>query len=386
MLNIRTVEPVGVYIHYPYCRSRCSYCDFAIAVVPEPEIPHEAYSRAVLSELADRADDFADRELVSIYFGGGTPSLWPAEHLGEVISAVRAAFPHRRERLEITLEANPTDCRPLTLSAWRRAGISRLSIGVQSTDATELLTLGRDHRMGDGGAALGRAVEAGFESLSADLILGVPGPGDPAERATRSVDEIASAGPDHLSVYELTFEPATPLEARRRRGEIAAAGDEVLAEIYAATSRELVARGYEHYEISSFCRPGRRALHNSLYWRGADYLGLGVGACSFLKTPDGGGERWRNHRSVGRYLAARGADRAAERERQLPNEVATDRIWLGMRTADGVKRVDFEGRPALLSWLLDTGLAHPHEGSIRPTLRGFLYADQVAQRAIVDRG
>jgi oxygen-independent coproporphyrinogen III oxidase len=378
------VEPIGVYIHYPYCRSRCSYCDFAIAIAPEP--PHQAYLRAVVRELEEGASQVAGHELVSIYFGGGTPSLWPAACIDEAIAAVRGAFPHRREPLEVTLEANPTDCVEPSLATWRAAGVTRLSIGVQSTDATELHTLGRDHRMGDGAAALERAVCAGFASVSADLILGVPGPGDPGERARRSVDQMTAFGPEHLSVYELTFEPATPLDARRRRGEVEPVDEDALAELYATTSRELEDRGYEHYEISSYARPGYRAVHNSLYWRGASYLGLGSGACSFLLAGDGGGARWRNHRSVGRYLASSGEARVAEREVQNAAEVAADRLWLGLRTSEGVGRDAFIERPRLLRWLLDTGLARPHGDSIRPTLRGFLYADQVAQRAILDRG
>jgi oxygen-independent coproporphyrinogen III oxidase len=378
------VGPIGVYVHYPYCRSRCSYCDFAIAIAPEP--PHRTYLSAVLRELDDRAGEFARGELVSIYLGGGTPSLWPADCLSEAIAAVRLVFPSRREPLEVTLEANPTDCAEPNLGAWRRAGVTRLSIGVQSTDATELRTLGRDHRMGDGRAALLRAVGAGFKSVSADLILGVPGPEDPSVRARRSLEEMTSAGPEHLSVYELTFEPATPLDARRRRGELAPVDEDALAELYAATHRELAARGYEHYEISSFARPGHRAVHNSLYWQGASYLGLGSGACSFLRATDGSGRRWRNHRSVGRYLAASGEDRVAECELQGPAEVAADRLWLGLRTSDGVDGGAFASRPRLLRWLLDSGLARTHGESIRPTLRGFLYADQVAQRAILDRG
>jgi oxygen-independent coproporphyrinogen III oxidase len=380
------LEPVGVYIHYPYCRSRCSYCDFAIAVAPEPEIPHAAYLRAVAGELGERAPSFAGRELQSIYLGGGTPSLWPAACLAEIIAAVRAAFGERREPLEVTLEANPTDCEAGALAAWRRAGITRLSIGVQSTDATELRTLGRDHRMGDGGAALARAVGAGFASVSADLILGVPGPVDPPARARRSIAEITGAAPDHISVYELTFEPSTPLEARRRRGEVAALADDQLADLYETTHHELEARGYEHYEISSFAQRGHRAVHNSLYWRGAEYLGIGSGACSFLRTPDGGGVRWQNHRSVRTYLASEGEDRIAERDPLRPEELAADRLWLGLRTSEGVLRAAFDDRPELLRWLLDSGLAQPHEDSIRPTLRGFLYADQVAGRAILDRG
>lgn len=379
------MEPLGVYVHYPFCRSRCSYCDFPIAVVPEPDIPHDEYRGAVVAELHARAPALAGRELVSIYIGGGTPSLARPSDVEAVVAAVRAAFSAQRSKLEITLEANPVDCTPDRLEAWRRAGITRLSIGAQSADPEELVTLGRDHRMGEGREALARAAGAGFESVSADLILGVPGPGNAGKRALRSLDALAGSGPDHLSVYELTFEPSTPLDARRRRGEIAALGEDELEEIYRLCHSELGSRGYEHYEISSFARPGHRAVHNSLYWRAAEYLGLGSGASSFVRHPGGSGERWRNHRSVHRYLAAAPDERIAERDSLSPADLRADRLWLGLRTAEGVDERAFEGRSKLLAYLLDTGLARRHENYIRPTLRGFLCADYVAQRVIDDR-
>lgn len=376
------MDPLGVYIHYPFCRSRCSYCDFPIAIVPEPEIPHARYADAIADELAERAPAFAGRELVSIYFGGGTPSLWPAAELGRVVGGVRERFAHRREPLEVTLEANPTDCDAETLAAWRSAGITRLSIGAQSANARELVTLGRDHRMGDGVAALESARGAGFESLSADIILGIPGAGDPAARAEASVDEIAGRNPEHLSVYELTFESATPLDARRRRGEIAPVDEDRLAAIYGAASRELSSRGYEHYEISSFARPGHRAVHNSLYWSLGEYLGLGTGASSFRRLPEGGGTRWRNVRSARRYLGARGEARVSEQESLSAEDLDKDRIWLGLRTSDGVPDDALKARPDLLEWLCGAGLARLCDGRVAPTLSGFLYADYVAQRVV----
>jgi oxygen-independent coproporphyrinogen III oxidase len=372
-----------VYIHYPWCRNRCPYCDFPIALA-RAGIPHERYLAAVLAELAERAAEFAGRELRSIYFGGGTPSLWPASCVAAAVDSVRAAFPGAGPPgsgsgpEEVTLEANPVDATPENLAAWREAGVTRVSLGVQSADERELAFLGRDHRMGDGLAALAATLGAGFESVTADVILGAPA----GSGGIESVKRIADLGPPHLSVYELTIEERAPLGRAVARGEVTPLREERLAELLCAAHEELEARGYEHYEVSSYAQPGMRAIHNSLYWCGAEFLGLGNGAASFRLVPGGAGRRWVNHRAVNRYLAARGRERVGESEELTAAEVETDRIWLGMRTADGVDERAFAGRGKVCDWLLAEGLAERKEGRIRPTLRGFLYADQVAGRVV----
>jgi oxygen-independent coproporphyrinogen-3 oxidase len=369
----------GVYIHYPWCRRRCDYCDFAIAVAPIGAIPHRAYLDAVLAELERRAPEFAGRRLVSIYLGGGTPSLWPPALVGEAIATVAARFEiAARDLAEVTLEANPIDCTAASLAGWRAAGVTRLSIGVQSLVAGELAVLGRDHRMGDGLAALERSRGAGF-ALSADIILGTPAPGGAGPSHLESLRRIADLEPPHLSVYELTIEERSPLAAAIRRGEVSTLDGDCLAELYLAAAAELEARGYEHYEISSHARPGARAVHNSLYWRGAEYLGLGASAASF-RLDAGGAERWENVRSVARYLAA--ADPIESRRRQDADAVNRDRIWLGLRTSDGVPRDLLEACAGLLGWLLEGGLAEVAIDAVRPTLKGFLFADRVADRVL----
>ncbi|MEM9487739.1 MAG: radical SAM protein, partial [Myxococcota bacterium] len=213
-------RPLGLYVHVPWCRSLCPYCDFPVAVASPDAIPHRAYRDAILTELAQRAGDFAGRQLVSIYFGGGTPSLWRTDCLRAVIDQTRATFASAPGDLEITIEANPSDCTAENLAEWRGSGIGRVSIGVQSMEPRELVALGRDHRMGDGAAAVRAAVAAGMPRVSADIIFGVPGslmPGDPggtaemaeAERCAAHVGRVAALGPGHLSVYELTIEERT---------------------------------------------------------------------------------------------------------------------------------------------------------------------------------
>ncbi len=328
--------------------------------------PHEQYLDAITRELDLRAGRFTG-ELVSIYLGGGTPSLWRPDCISRAITRIRERF--AGGALEITLEANPTDCDAEHLAAWRAAGVNRLSIGVQSLAAGELVTLGRDHRFGDGRAAVERAVAAGF-ATSADFILGVPGgAGSPAVLPT-----------DHLSIYELTIEDRTAFGQRVRDGRLVPLPEDTLTEQYIATHDRLTAAGYEHYEISSYARPGKRAVHNALYWRGAAYLGLGVGAASLELDAAGGGRRVTNPRRAAAYLSAPGAP--AESVDSTPAELAADRVWLGLRTCDGVAEIDLAGAPDLADFLVAGQLAERRDGRICPTLRGFLMADRIAVRVV----
>lgn len=378
---------LGVYIHFPWCRHLCPYCDFPVAVARKGEIPERDYLAAVLAELHERADDFQDRELVSIYIGGGTPSLWGPACLDEVISAVAARFGAARASLEITIEANPRDCTPELMSRWQGAGINRLSIGVQSMEQRTLLALGRDHRMGHGAEALAAARTSGFARISADVIFGAPGSVPRAgELCEPSVLELAGTGIGHLSVYELTIEDRTAFGRAVRARTMIPVEEDTLARMYTAIHDALTSRGYEHYEISSYARPGHRAVHNQLYWTGGEYLGLGNGAASFRRREDGGGERITNHRGVKRYLASRGRERVADHESLTRADVAADLVWLGMRTIDGVPAAALANAPALRAWLLGERLAEPRGERICPTLKGFLYANQVAAQVIAGLG
>jgi oxygen-independent coproporphyrinogen-3 oxidase len=306
---------------------------------------------------------------VSIYLGGGTPSLWRPDCIAAAIAAIRQQL--GGGALEITLEANPADCRAENLAAWRAAGVNRLSIGVQSFSPRELVVLGRDHRFGDGRAAIERALAAGF-ATSADFIIGVPD----GETGAPAVD----LSPDHLSIYELTIEDRTAFGQRVRDGRLVPLPEDALAELYVAMHDQLTAAGYEHYEISSYARPGKRAVHNALYWRGAAFLGLGVGAASLELDADGGGRRVTNPRRAADYLADPGAP--AETVACPPAELAADRAWLGLRTADGVAEPDLAAAPGLADALVGGGLAERKAGRICPTLRGFLMADRIAARVV----
>jgi oxygen-independent coproporphyrinogen-3 oxidase len=370
------VSGLGVYLHFPWCRKRCPYCDFAVEV---GEVPHERYLEAILQELDARAPVFAGAgELVSIYLGGGTPSLWRADCVARAVAAIRERFgPASAAPREVTIEANPTDVTPASLDAWRAAGIGRISIGVQSLEQAELAVLGRDHRFGDGLAAIERALAHGGFAVSADVILGVP---PRSTGSLASLRRIAELPIDHLSVYELTIEERTAFGQRVRDGRLVPLDEDALERLYTEAHDALAGHGFEHYEISSYARPGRRAVHNSRYWRGEPYLGLGVGAASLEVHADGSGVRATNPRRAADYLAAPGAP--AESARIDPDGMAADRAWLGMRTSDGVAEDSLAPARGVAGWLLEAGLAERRGGRICPTLRGFLLADRIAARIV----
>lgn len=367
---------LGVYIHYPWCGKLCPYCDFPVAVKPRAGIPHRAYLRAVLAELDRRRAEFAGRQLVSVYLGGGTPSLWPPDCLGEVIAAVRDSF--AGDDLEVTIEANPADCTAANLAAWAGAGINRLSIGAQSLAAGPLAVLGRQHDAALARAAVERSLAGGFRSVSVDLILGVPTTAA-RDRVEDSVVELARLRPPHISVYELTIKQRTRFWRDRAEGRLQPLDEDTLADRYVATSEYLAAAGYEHYEVSNYALPGHRAVHNSLYWSATEFLGLGCGAASFRRS-GAGGVRWVNDRSAPRYL--RSDDPVVERMELSARELAQEAVWLGLRTRAGVADAAVDGRDELVKWLLAEHLAERHHGRIQPTLRGFLFADQVAKRVV----
>ena len=373
---VATVD-FGVYVHFPWCRARCPYCDFAIAVAPLEAIPHDRYADHVLAELAARAPRFEGLRLLSIYFGGGTPALWRADALGRVRAAIADRF---GAPVEVTVEANPNDCRPEVLGPLADAGVTRLSIGAQAFRDDDLVFLGRDHDAEAAARAYAEARTAGFAEISLDLICALPG-------RPIALDRALELDPGHLSVYQLTIEAATPFGQAARTGRLVPTPDEEAAADLERVHARLAAAGYEHYEVSSYARPSHRAIHNSLYWRGAPYLGLGNGAHSFWN--DGlVGLRWAGHRSVVKYLAGR-PDPDLARDgcvtdvtEQDAAALAGDRLWLGMRTSDGVPRALAPERA--LGPLVAAGLVVVEADRIRPTARGLLFADEIGARLLLE--
>ncbi|MGZ6142189.1 MAG: radical SAM family heme chaperone HemW, partial [Myxococcales bacterium] len=289
----------GVYVHFPYCLSKCPYCDFASRA--EKVIPQERYTEAVLRELSVRAKEFAGREAISVYFGGGTPSLWDPPQFARVLREIRSLWKVLPEA-EITLEANPGTTDEERFAAFRQAGANRLSIGVQSFAPAQLVSLGRKHTPHDAVRAYQTACRAGFTNVSLDLIHGAEA--QTRDGAARDAASAVALGPEHISCYALTLvglAEEVPMAKAVHRGEIALPDDDAAAAMGESVRAELVKGGYARYEISNYARPGFEAVHNSLYWRGGEYAAAGCGACGFRRK-GGGGRRFANDRSPEKYM------------------------------------------------------------------------------------
>jgi oxygen-independent coproporphyrinogen-3 oxidase len=281
--------------------------------------------------------------------------------------------------MEITVECNPAETPAAQLAALLRAGANRVSLGAQAMDARLLKRIGRTHGVADVGRAVAEARRAGFENLSCDLIYGLPGQSlaSWAETLSRMLD----LRPEHLSVYQLTIEHATPFGRRAERGALRLPEEDLVGEMFEQARDRLGAAGFEHYEVSSYARPGRRAVHNQLYWSGGEYLGLGVSAHSFARLPDGSGRRSANHRDTDAYLAA--PSRAiAEREELSPERLARDAAWLGLRRlSDGIDARTAAPFASAIERLLAEGMVERTvSGRVRLSRRGVLFADEVALR------
>jgi oxygen-independent coproporphyrinogen-3 oxidase len=370
----------GVYIHFPYCRKRCPYCDFAVHA--RQRIPHERYQHAVLAELDERAPLFAGRQTVSVYLGGGTPGLWEPACVGEVVRAVLARFPGAPE-VEVTLEANPDELPLERLEGYRSAGVNRLSLGVQSLQPKHLQTLGRLHGPDEPREAVRNARRAGFTSLSLDLMFGLPG--QTLAELDLDLDGLVAMEPDHLSIYNLTIEERTAFGALARKGTLKVPDNGLCADLYARVIERVTGAGFRHYEISSFARPGRQAVHNTLYWTGGEYLGLGSSASSFRRV-GAGGERFSTVKSVDDYYKS---PAIAQREELDAAALEREAVWLGLRFLDGIDRAaharlygaDPIARHAdEIARLTREGLVLVSADRLRLTPRGILFADEVGAR------
>ena len=268
---------LALYVHIPFCESKCPYCDFNTYAGIEPLMP--SYVSALAREI-EQWGAWLDRPtLASIFFGGGTPSYLPPRDLQRLMETIRTAF-LLPDEAEATLEANPGDCPPERLAAMRGAGFNRVSIGVQSFDDAELAMLGRRHDAARASQAVVEAPNAGFENVSIDLMFGLPD--QPASTWKRSVEQAIRLGTDHLSAYALTLEPGTPLEADVRLGRTPEPEPDLAAEMYLLAQTMLAGAGLQQYEISNWAKQGRESTHNLAYWRSLPYLGVGPGAHSYL--------------------------------------------------------------------------------------------------------
>ena len=331
--------PLGLYVHWPYCARICPYCDFN--VVRDRGRSDEAgrLLRAILADLDGQAALFGARRLVSIFFGGGTPSLMRPADIARVIEAARRLWPGADD-LEITLEANPTNAEAECFAGLADAGVGRLSLGVQSLDDGELAFLGRNHDSAAARRAVGSAL-AHFPRVSVDLIYALPGQRPPAWAA--ALAEVASFGVEHISPYQLTIEPGTAFDRAVRRRLFAPPADDLAAELYETTQSALSAAGFEAYEVSNHARGlAARSRHNLVYWRGEDYAGVGPGAHGRLSLADG---RYATEtpRGVADYIARVEAEVLGANLLPLSaRDRAIERLLMGLRTVEGVARADLE--------------------------------------------
>lgn len=314
-----------VYVHVPFCARRCTYCDFAIAV--RRTVPVRDYLAALATEVRGAGDAAAAR---TVYLGGGTPSLLGAEGVTELARKLRVP----RALDEFTLEANPENVTRPVVEAWRRAGVTRLSLGAQSFHPAALEWMHRTHDVAATLRAVADARAAGIASLSLDLIFALPS--SLGRSVADDLDRLIALEPDHVSLYGLTVEPATPLGRRVRRGAAPAVDEARYEDEYLMAHERLAAAGYAFYEVSNAARPGHEAVHNAAYWKGAPYLGLGPSAHSFDGTA-----RWWNEPAYAAWsaLLARGQSPVAGRELLDAPARRLERLYLGLRTAEGAELV-----------------------------------------------
>lgn len=369
----------GVYLHIPFCRAKCVYCDFFS--VPAATAPVPDYLRALEREmeLAARILDLADRRVFSVYLGGGTPTILTAAWLAGLLQKVAGVFSLDPE-CEITVEANPGTVDEDKLKTLRGAGVTRLSLGVQSLEPALLARIGRTHDREEVEAVITTARRVGF-TVSLDLIYGLPGQSLDGWR--RTLQEVIALAPDHISAYGLKVEPGTPLARDLDRGLLELPSDDEQADMYEEAVRLLAAAGYARYEISNFARPGQESRHNHNYWENGDYLGLGAGAHSRLDH-----RRWLNRPDLTEYMGriAAGELPAAELEYISREQEMAETMFLGLRLAEGVSLPVFARRFGVPAETVFAGAIAKHTATglllrdgdrLRLSSRGFLLANEV---------
>ena len=361
--------PRHVYVHVPFCARRCSYCDFSIAV--RRDVPVDEYLTALDAELRTRFGDAPVEEVDTIYFGGGTPSRLGGAGLARALALVERRFP-RAAGAEITAEANPDDVTSDAAAHWRAAGINRLSLGSQTFDDNALAWMHRTHDAATIERAVRVARDAGFDNLSLDLIFALP---EALGRDfARDVDRVLALAPEHVSLYGLTIEAGTPLGRWVARGAAVEQPEEGYERDFLDAHRLLASAGFEHYEVSNYGRRGLRSRHNSAYWSGVPYVGIGPAAHGF----DGDVRRW-NRRAYTEWRdAARSAADPIEGSERLtaPNRAA-EAVYLGLRSHDGLRLLDDEHR-VVAPWI-DAGWAElGTDGRLRCTPTGWLRLDALA--------
>lgn len=364
----------GIYLHIPFCRSRCSYCDFATDVYKKPEIV-EDYVSAIVKEI----ESFPFRRIAdTIYFGGGTPSLLTPAQLEKILSAVHRTF-SVHENSEVTMEMNPATVSLETLKAYKSLGVNRASFGAQTFDDTELKRLGRKHTAKDVRETIELLRQADFSNVSFDLIAGLPR--QTLEDWETNLDEALRLKPEHLSLYLLEIHQSTPLAEQIRSGRQPLPDEDLAGAMYETMIERTAQEDYRHYEISNFSLPGCESKHNSKYWTLDAVFGFGCSAHSF----DGETARWSNERDTAKYVSLIDAKESAIIRRETI-DAASEFAFLGLRLADGIDLDEYERRfgfdlseknAAELKRLAELGLIVREANRLRLTRKGFLYSNEV---------
>jgi len=375
-------EPLAVYIHWPYCARICPYCDFNVY----KQKADAGLTSAILSDLKGWRDWSGAREVSSIHFGGGTPSLMSAEDISKTISEIRNLW-HLSEICEIAIEANPHDADEAKWKAYRAAGINRLSLGVQSFHDPALKLLGRDHDAAEAKAALELAVDI-IPSVSLDIIFGWAGQTEDLLKA--DLDIALASGVQHISTYQLTIEEGTAFAKAEARGDIKAVDADRSADFYELVRERLISEGFEHYEVSNFAKPGHRSQHNLAYWQGRDYVGVGPGAHGRLTVE---GTRYATIAEMRPQdyednVQATGLG-IAEKEALSPTAWAEEYLLMGLRIEEGVSLARFEeiaGRGLaneFIAELSESDLIIQEDDKLKTTPHGRLVLNAVIEKLLV---
>lgn len=381
----------GIYLHIPFCTKRCIYCDFYFVTTQRTFGP---FVRAMEGEIESYGRELGTREpLESIYFGGGTPSLLALEEVARLLQSVLSNF-DCREVKEVTFEANPENASRDYLAGLKSMGFTRLSLGVQSFFEEDLQFMGRAHDARQAAMSVEAALATGFDALSIDLIFGVPD--QPEERWMANLERAVQSQVPHISTYGLTVEERTPLAKMVALGRVVPAEEEALRDRYLDTIAYLGQHGYEHYEISSFARPGGRSQHNQLYWRHGNYVGVGPSAHSLWWESGSRAARWSNVRNIRQYVALleQGQRPIEGQEVLMLDELADEYVMLRLRLLqDGLDLDTLESRYGVdlltekideIAALEEAGLARIRNGVLRLTPDGAIVADAVTARLLPD--
>jgi len=378
-------EPFSLYIHIPYCTSKCPYCDFNSHVVAQ--IPESDYTDALLRELENYGEEIGwrGRTLQSIFFGGGTPSTFKPASIGKLLAWAAATFPIAND-CEITMEANPGTVDAAHFTGYHHAGVNRISVGVQSFQDELLKFLGRVHTADEAKRALNVVRQSGFENFSFDLIYA-----NPRQTLTdldADLDAALEFQPPHLSAYNLTFEEGTPFHHEYLAGKMTNLDEDEEIAMAELIDKKLGAAGLKRYEISNYARPWFHSRHNANYWHSGDYLGLGAGAHSYRRDQDGvRGHRWNNEKSPAKYMSRIKDTQQAivDHETIDPHKAAAEFMFLGLRMTEGIRTDIFcqrfgqtprEFYPQIDAWI-DGNLLVETDGFLRFTAKGLMLANSI---------